>query len=305
MLSREDVIKEIENEIGNKNVIIDCDMSRFTSFKAGGRAYALVCPNDTLRLRNTLKILARSGIPYEFFGNGTNTLVADNGYSGVIVRIGEAFSEIHVDEEELTAGAGALLSTVSNEALKAGLFGLEFAAGIPGSIGGAVFMNAGAYGNEMKNIVKCVNIISRDGGSEFTKRNSEMRFEYRKSLLHETGDAATGVTLKLCRGSEEAIREKMTEYGALRSERQPLSLPSAGSFFRRPEGHYAGKLIEDAGLKGLTLGGASVSERHAGFIVNNKDATATDIIDLMKIVQLTVRDKFGVVLEPEVRIIGD
>jgi len=304
-LSREDVLTELANEISERNITGDCDMSRLTSFKAGGRAFALVCPENAAQLKKTLQILARSGVSYTFIGNGTNTLVTDAGYQGVIVKIGEAFSEIRVDGEEITAGAGALLSSVSNEAQKNGLAGLEFAAGIPGSMGGAVFMNAGAYENEMKNIVKCVSIISKDGENEYALRNEEMRFEYRKSILHATGDAAVAATLKLERGDGTEIREKMREYGAIRERKQPLSLPSAGSFFKRPAGHYAGKLIEDAGLKGLTVGGASVSELHAGFIVNGKGATATDIIDLMKVIQLTVRDRFGVALEPEVRIIGD
>jgi len=280
-------------------------MSQYTSFKAGGKADALIIPGDLNELREALVKLSKSGAGYMVMGNGSNILVSDSGYSGTIVKIGEPFSHITIDGEELTAGGGTLMSSVAKAAMEAGLAGFEFASGIPGSIGGAVFMNAGAYENEMKNIIKYVNMISKDGSREFTMSADEMKFAYRYSILHDTGDIVTSVTLKLDKGSTGEIKEKTRELMELRNKKQPVSLPSAGSFFKRPPGNFAGKLIQDAGLKGLSVGGAKVSELHAGFIVNDKNATATDIIDLMHLVQHTVYDKFGVNLEPEVRIIGD
>ena len=287
------------------NVIKNCEMSQYTSFKAGGKADALIIPGDLNELREALVKLSKSGAGYMVMGNGSNILVSDSGYSGTIVKIGEPFSHITIDGEELTAGGGTLMSSVAKAAMEAGLAGFEFASGIPGSIGGAVFMNAGAYENEMKNIIKYVNMISKDGSREFTMSADEMKFAYRYSILHDTGDIVTSVTLKLDKGSTGEIKEKTRELMELRNKKQPVSLPSAGSFFKRPPGNFAGKLIQDAGLKGLSVGGAKVSELHAGFIVNDKNATATDIIDLMHLVQHTVYDKFGVNLEPEVRIIGD
>jgi UDP-N-acetylmuramate dehydrogenase len=238
-------------------------------------------------------------------GNGSNILVTDRGYAGTVIRIGEAFSGIETEGECITAGAGALLSAVAAAAAEAGLAGLEFASGIPGSAGGAVFMNAGAYESEMKDIVSSVSLISQDGRREYELPGAEMKFAYRSSLLQESGDVVTRVKMRLKRGDPGEIKEKMRQFARARSEKQPLSLPSAGSFFKRPHGYFAGKLIEDAGLMGLTVGGAMVSTLHAGFIVNNGNATATDIIDLMRLVQHTVYDKFGVKLEPEVRIVGE
>jgi len=280
-------------------------MSQYTSFKAGGKADVLMMPEHVSELREALAQLSESQSAYMVMGNGSNILVRDSGYVGTIVKVGEAFSHITVDGDELTVGAGALMPTVAKMAMEAGLVGFEFASGIPGSIGGAVFMNAGAYGSEMKDIIQSVHLVSKDGSKEFTMRADDMAFSYRHSILYETGDVVTGVTLKLRQGSIEEIKEKTRELTKLRNEKQPVSLPSAGSFFKRPDGYFAGKLIEDAGLKGLSVGGAKVSELHAGFIVNDKNATATDIIDLMHLVQHTVYDQFGVNLEPEVRIIGD
>jgi UDP-N-acetylmuramate dehydrogenase len=238
-------------------------------------------------------------------GNGTNILVADGGYRGVIIKIGEAFSGVEINGRELKAGAGAPLAAVSAAAAKAGLSGLEFAGGIPGSVGGAIFMNAGAYEGEMKDIVSRVYLLSKDGQREFSASREEMGFGYRKSALHDTGDIAIGAALRLSEGDPSEIAEKTMELIRRRNEKQPVSVPSAGSFFKRPPGYYAGKLIEDSGLKGLSVGGAAVSALHAGFIVNEGNASSADIIDLMRLVQHTVFDKFGVKLEPEVKILGD
>jgi len=279
-------------------------MSKFTSFKAGGNARALIIPENIRGLSKLLEKLTKSETDFFIIGNGTNILVSDSGYSGVIIKIGEPLSEITIDGDELTAGAGALLSAASKAAMEAGLTGMEFASGIPGSVGGAIFMNAGAYESEMKDIVKTVKIISKSGGGEYILSRDELQFSYRNSVIQKTGAIVTRVTLKLSKGEIENIKGKTRELTELRNEKQPATMASAGSFFKRPPGRYAGKLIEDAGLKGLSVGGAAISDVHAGFIVNTGNATATDIIDLMNIVKLTVYDKFGVNLEPEVRIIS-
>lgn len=286
------------------DVIKNCDMSKYTSFKAGGTSDTLVIPESFSELKEVLLALSKAESPYMVMGNGSNILVSDSGYAGTIVKMGNAFSQVTVSGLEVTAGAGALMSNVAVVAMEEGLSGFEFASGIPGSIGGAIVMNAGAYDSEMKDIVKHVDLISKDGTKEFRLRADEMKFSYRHSILQEIDCVAVSVTFGLKMGNKENIRAKMRELTEKRNAKQPVTLPSAGSFFKRPPGHFAGKLIEDAGLKGLTVGGAKVSELHAGFIVNHDNATATDIIDLMNVVRNTVYDKFGVLLEPEVRIIG-
>lgn len=295
------LIKIVKEEF----LIEDCDMSGFTSFRAGGRADLLVMPQSEEELQQVLKILAESHVPYMVMGNGSNILVKDGGYKGVIVKLGDAFDEISIQGDILTAGCGALMSSVAKAALDAGLTGFEFASGIPGSLGGAVFMNAGAYGGEMVQIIKEARILSKDGSRQYTLSCQELELGYRHSILHESGDVAVSVTLQLAEGDREDIRSQMKELAAKRNAKQPVSLPSAGSFFKRPEGYFAGKLIQDAGLKGMSVGGAQVSPLHSGFIVNNGGATASDIIQLMEVVQASVQDQFGVRLEPEVRIIGE
>lgn len=297
------LINSLADIIGEENLIVQCDMSRFTSFRAGGKADCMVQPQNKEQLRSVLRVLSESGVDYMVMGNGSNILVKDSGYKGVIVKMGDAFGQITIEGDELTAGCGTLMSKVANAALEESLTGFEFASGIPGSLGGAVFMNAGAYGGEMKNIIKKVDVISKDGISEYTMLCEDLNMSYRHSVLHETGDIAVSVTLQLEKGDQEAIRSEMKELAAKRNSKQPVHLPSAGSFFKRPEGYFAGKLIQDAGLKGLSVGAAQVSPLHSGFIVNNGGATATEILQLMEIVQATVMEQFGVKLEPEVRII--
>jgi UDP-N-acetylmuramate dehydrogenase len=280
-------------------------MSKHTSFKTGGIADTLVIPQSLKELKETLSELSKMKSPYIIMGNGSNILVAEVGYRGTIVKIGDAFAQITVNGLELEAGAGALMSTVANAAMDAGLSGFEFASGIPGSIGGAVFMNAGAYDGEMKDIVKHVVVISEDGTKELKLSADDMKFSYRYSALQNADYIVTRVKFSLTKGNKADIKAKMRELMEKRNAKQPVTLPSAGSFFKRPPGQFAGKLIEDAGLKGISVGGAKVSELHAGFIVNYDNASATDIIDLMNLVRNTVYDKFGVELEPEVRIIGE
>lgn len=295
---------KIVEQIGEDYVICDCDMSRFTSFRTGGKADLLIMPQNPEQLKYVLQELSRADEPYMVMGNGSNILVKDGGYPGTIVKLGEAFSQIQVQGEKITAGCGALLSSVAKAALDESLTGLEFASGIPGSLGGAVFMNAGAYGGEMVQVIEKVRIIAKDGSREYTLSCADLDLSYRHSILHESGDIAVSVVLKLEKGDKAAIGEQMKELAAKRNAKQPVSLPSAGSFFKRPEGHFAGKLIQDAGLKGMSVGGAQVSPLHSGFIVNTGEATAGDILRLMEIVQAAVLEQFGVRLEPEVRIIG-
>ncbi|MEL7655225.1 MAG: UDP-N-acetylmuramate dehydrogenase [Bacillota bacterium] len=286
-------------------MILDAPMKEYTSFKAGGNAALLVQPQSIEELSDTLKLLAKHEFQHLVVGNGSNLLVKDSGYQGVIIRIQEAFQEIKVTSDRLEAGTGVLLSAAAREACNASLTGLEFAAGIPGSIGGAVFMNAGAYDGEISHIIESAEILSKDGSQVFTLKKEEMELSYRHSILQRTGDILLKATFCLEKGDPDKIIGRMKELAARRTEKQPLTYPSAGSFFKRPHNHFAGKLIQDAGLRGLQLGGAQISPLHAGFIINTGGATATDIIDLMEIVRSTVYQEFGVLLEPEVRIIGD
>ncbi|MBK5246446.1 MAG: UDP-N-acetylmuramate dehydrogenase [Peptostreptococcaceae bacterium] len=282
-------------------------MKEYTSFKAGGRASMLVLPKNTEELKRVLKIVAISKKEFLVMGNGSNILVRDGGFDGIIIKLGEGFNQITVNKEDQTlmVGASALLSRVARETVEAELTGFEFASGIPGSMGGALFMNAGAYGWEMSQIVREARVISRDGSREYTLLNDKMELGYRSSIFEKTGDIIISVKLKLDTGEKEKISETMKNLTARRNEKQPMNFPSAGSFFKRPEGNYAGKLIEEAGLKGLMVGDARVSPLHAGFIINTGNAKAKDIISLMKLVQSTVYDKTGIKLEPEVRIIGE
>ena len=281
------------------------DMKEFTSFKAGGKAREMVILESAAELAEILQEIHKQKKRYIVLGNGSNTLIKDAGFDGTVVKLGETFNKVSVEGDRLICGTGALMSVVAKTALSADLAGFEFASGIPGSIGGAIFMNAGAYGGEMKDIVESVTLVKNDGSEVLTVDAADMDLSYRHSILEETGDVAVTVTLKLKKGNHDEIAAQMAELTKRRNEKQPVQYPSAGSFFKRPEGYFAGKLIQDAGLKGTTIGGAQVSELHSGFIINRGGATATDIIDLMHLVQNTVYDKFGVRLEPEVRIIGD
>ena len=300
-------MEEVKNKLNEilkpEQIIENADMSRHTSFKAGGCADVLVCPADEEQLQKVLAAL--SGVPHMVLGNGSNVLVRDGGYRGVIVKIGDDFSYIRREGNKLICGAGTLMSSVAKRAASEGLSGFEFASGIPGSIGGAVFMNAGAYGGETKDILEEARIISADGSRQYTMTAEELQMGYRHTVLHETGDVVTEVVLKLEEGDEAEIRSNMAELTKKRNSKQPVQYPSAGSFFKRPEGYFAGKLVQDAGCKGLSVGGAEVSALHSGFIINKGGATATDITQLKELVQARVYDQFGVMLEPEVRIIGE
>ena len=283
----------------------DASMSRLTSFRAGGSADLLVTAEDEKQLCAVLNVLAEEDYPHMILGRGTNILVRDGGYRGAMVRLGEGFQKIEREGDRLVCGAAALLSAVARKACEESLRGFEFASGIPGSIGGAVFMNAGAYGGEMADVLQRVRLIEADGSDAYDVDPDELSLGYRTSSIQTGGQIVSSAVIRLEPGDHDKIRNEMSELMARRNAKQPVNLPSAGSFFKRPEGHYAGKLIEDSGLGGLTVGGAQVSQLHKGFIVNTGDATAGDITGLMNIVQATVFDKFGVMLEPEVRIVGE
>ena len=300
-----EIKKLLMNGIDEKNIIENVSMAQHTSFKAGGNADMMVLPQNIDELKYVLQTLANSGYPYMILGNGSNVLVKDGGYKGIIVKMGDTFDYVNVDGCTVECGAASLLSVAAKTAAAAGLKGFEFASGIPGSIGGAVFMNAGAYDGEMKFVLEKVRVISKDGSKDRFMTAEELDMGYRHTVLHESGDIVVEAVLKLEEGDVDEIKAKIADLTARRNSKQPVNFPSAGSFFKRPTGYFAGKLVQDAGLKGLAVGGAQVSELHSGFIINKGGATATDIIQLMEIVQQTVMDKFGVMLEPEVRIIGE
>lgn len=288
------------------NLTENADMAKYTSFRAGGNAAALVEVKNTEELRAVLQLVTAENIPHMVIGNGSNMLFKDSGYDGVVIKLSaEGFDYMqHEDDTTVRVGTAMKNGTLAKMLQQESLAGFEFASGIPGSLGGAVFMNAGAYGGEMKDIVKSVKTVSPDGREERIFTAEEMDFSYRHSILEENGYIAVEVTLQLKKGDKEEIAAVMKELLEKRNSKQPVNYPSAGSTFKRPEGYFAGKLIEDAGLKGLTVGGAQVSTLHSGFVINKGGATATDILQLMALVQNTVYDKFGVMLQPEVRIIG-
>jgi UDP-N-acetylmuramate dehydrogenase len=305
MKNMNDAINELKKMGLRSTFIENASMQNYTSFQVGGNADLLVIPSSEEELKTILQQLCQDKLPFIVMGKGTNLLIRDGGYRGVIIRFEDAFAEVHVAGTLLTAGAGASLSSVARVAMENSLTGIEFASGIPGSLGGGVFMNAGAYDGEMMNVVQQVRVVSHDGMTTRIVSGSQMEYGYRRSSLMETHEIVLSGTLNLVKGDKECIAAKIKELNDRRNLKQPMELPSAGSFFKRPEGYYAGKLIQDAGLKGLTIGGAQVSPKHSGFIVNVGGATASDIISLMHVVQATVLDQFGVIIEPEVRIIGE
>ena len=295
------LVKEI---VGSDNAFADEKMDRHTTFRAGGPAKYLAAPSDENQVLSLIRLCGECDVPYYVVGNGSNLLVSDKGYDGLIILIGSNMASVSVDGEIISAGAGTLLSAIGNRALKESLTGFEFAAGIPGSLGGAIVMNAGAYGGEMAQVVESVTLFSAACG-KVTKRTEEMHFGYRHSILKEENWTVLEVVISLEPGDRKEIREKMDQLAKQRIEKQPLEYPSAGSTFKRPEGYFAGKLIQDAGLRGYTVGGAQVSEKHCGFVINKNHATATDIYRLIMDVQEKVKHDTGVMLEPEVILLGD
>lgn len=286
-----------------KVVLENEPMSDHTSFKTGGNADLFIKADCAENIIKAVKILENEKIPYFIMGNGSNLLVSDKGIEGAVIEIGSLMNNITVNGDKIYAEAGALLSSLSAAAADNSLTGLEFASGIPGSVGGAVFMNAGAYDGEIKDIIVSARAITCEGNI-ITLSKDELDLSYRHSVIEEKGLIVIGAEFKLMHGCQDEIRKKMADFASRRRDKQPLNYPSAGSTFKRPEGYFAGKLIEDSGLKGKMIGGAQVSEKHAGFIINTGDAKSSDISALIDYCIETVYNKFGVVIKPEVRIIG-
>ena len=290
--------------IEERRIYRDEPMRLHTTFRVGGPADFFVCPNTIEEVRGLIQICEEENMPYYILGNGSNLLVGDKGYRGVVIQIYKEMNGIQVEGERIKVQAGALLSRIGNIALESELTGFEFAAGIPGTIGGAVVMNAGAYGGEMKDVLETVTVLCPNGEIKVLE-NEELELGYRTSIIAKKGFIVLEAVVKLSRGDKEAIRERMNELKIQRTTKQPLEYPSAGSTFKRPTGYFAGKLIQDAGLRGFQVGGAQVSEKHCGFVINKENATAADIVELMNQVAAIVKEKFGVELEPEVKRLGE
>lgn len=294
----------IETYVPKEDILLNEPMYKHTTFRVGGEAQCFVRisnPDQLARLISYFKIVE---LPYFILGNGSNLLVGDKGYKGVVLQIGSKMNHIRVEDSRMTVGAGALLSNVAKQALESGLTGLEFASGIPGTLGGGVVMNAGAYGGEMKQVVELVKVMNEQG--ELMELDcATMEFGYRTSAIKSRHFIVLECVLNLKHGNPEEIKAKMEELALKRKEKQPLEFASAGSTFKRPEGYFAGKLIMDAGLRGYSVGGARVSEKHCGFIINDGRATAADLLEVIQEVQERVKDKFHVLLETEVIFLGD
>ena len=299
---RKEWIDQLQNEFGGA-LRCNVPMRDYTSFRIGGAADAVLFAQSEEQLVRAVRLCREAGERYLVVGNGSNLLVSDRGVRDLVIMIRDAFSQVSFSDETMALGAGVRLTAAAQAAAGQSLSGLEFAYGIPGLVGGALAMNAGAYGGEMAQIVQSVRILEPDGEiRDFS--NELMEFGYRKSAL-KNGRIALSATLLLHRGEEEAIRARMAQYKSARQEKQPLNFPSAGSVFKRPEGHFAGALIENAGLKGASVGGAQVSQKHAGFIVNTGTATCQDVLELIKLIQKRVLEQSGVQLETELRPVGD
>lgn len=297
-------VEEIKKMLPSDIIFENEPMKKHTTFFVGGEAKLYICIKEISQLQQLMSYLTGNKIPYFIIGNGSNLLVSDNGYNGVIIEIGNAFSGVSVENNRIRAKAGTLLSKVSNYAMKESLSGIEFASGIPGTIGGAVVMNAGAYDGEMKQVVKEVTLLCPDG-KIITLSNDEMKFGYRFSIIKENPYVVLEVVLELDKKEQNEIKKKMEDFSNRRREKQPLEYPSAGSTFKRPKGYYAGKLIMDSDLRGFKIGGAQVSEKHCGFIINKDKAAAKDIYLLVKEVQRRVKETSGVMLEPEIIFLGE
>lgn len=293
---------ELEAVLDLSDIKYNEPMRNHTSFKVGGPCKVLVTPESFNEVTNVLKLCKKYNEKYFIMGNGTNLVVKDGGFDGIIIKLTK-LKNIAVEGTKVIADAGALLSCVSKEALNHNLKGIEFASGIPGTVGGAVAMNAGAYGPEIKDIIESAEVSDSDGNI-FVMNKDELDLSYRMSAVQKRNCTVLRATFRLEEGIFENIKKRMDELNKRRADKQPLEYPSAGSTFKRPDGYFAAKLIEDTGLKGLTVGGAAVSEKHSGFIINFNHATAKDILDLIYEVETKINEKYGVQLEPEVKIIG-
>ncbi|MEG2305090.1 MAG: UDP-N-acetylmuramate dehydrogenase [Lachnospiraceae bacterium] len=301
---KEDFYKQLANFMKKEQILLDEPMSKHTTFRVGGPADYFIIPKSIKELQKAVTLSKQYKIPYYIIGNGSNILVSDDGYRGVIIQIYKELDYIEVVGETIYVQAGVLLSKIANEAFIHELTGVEFAAGIPGTLGGACMMNAGAYGGEMKDVLQDITVLDENGNVRILQKD-ELALGYRTSVVAKRGYIVLGATLVLEKGVSEMIRSRMEELRAKRIAKQPLEYPSAGSTFKRPKGHYAGQLIQEAGLCGFQVGGAQVSEKHCGFIINKDQATATDVLQLMNEVVERVRKHSGVTIEPEVKRLGE
>lgn len=299
-----DLYKELCAAVGAEHVLRDEPMNRHTTFRIGGPADFFVQPSCTEEIKAVRELCRLGEVPCYIIGNGSDLLVGDKGYRGVIIQICKRMNEVRADGERIIVQAGALLSRTAAAAYEASLTGMEFASGIPGTVGGALRMNAGAYGGEMKQIVESAEVLTAEG-EVLELSAGELGMGYRTSVISRNDYVALSAVLKLEKGDQKAIRARMDELKEKRVEKQPLEYGSAGSTFKRPEGYFAGKLIQDAGLRGYRVGDAQVSEKHCGFVINRGKATAAEVALLMDDVADRVEEKFGVRLEPEVKKIGE
>ena len=299
----QDLTWRLRSIVGDDNVALDEPMSKHTSFRIGGPADLFVTPDDIDELRDVIAACRAAGVPHFVLGCGSDLLVADEGYRGVIVSCTKGLVNVAIDGETMACQAGVPLREASEMACELGLSGLEFACGIPGSVGGACFMNAGAYGGCVADVLESVRCLMPDGTQQ-SLPVEELALGYRASRVRDEGLVVLSATFRLHESDQDDIRARMDDFTQRRRKKQPLELPSAGSTFKRPEGHFAGKLISDAGLKGYAHGGAGVSTKHAGFVVNNVGATAADVHAVIRHVQDEVERQFGVRLEPELRFLG-
>ena len=295
---------EILNYLPEDRLLFNEEMKNHTTFKIGGPVELMVLPQNEEEIHSVISFCRQRDIPLFIFGAGSNLLVRDRGIRGIAMKLGENLDEVEVNGEEIQAQAGVKLSTLAQIAAFYSLSGLEFAEGIPGSLGGALVMNAGAFDGEMKEIVTQARAIGPDGSFK-TFQNEEIQFGYRQSIFQNNGYIIISAGLKLVTGNREEIEKRMLEYARRRGEKQPLDKPSAGSTFKRPPGFYVGPMLEELGLKGYQIGGAQVSSKHAGFIVNNGNATARDVLELIASIQQKAKERFGVDLQPEIRIVGE
>lgn len=301
---KSDMLEQFHKILKENQILIDEPMQSHTTFRIGGPADYFLMPENTEQLADLVELCRRDNLPYFILGNGSNLLVSDAGYRGVVIQLFRNFSEIRVNGTEIYATAGALLSAIASAARNASLTGFEFAGGIPGTLGGACVMNAGAYGGEMKDVLKEVTVMTK-AGEILTLPVDKLEMGYRTSVIKTADYIVLSAVLSLKEGEIEAIKARMKELTEQRTSKQPLEYPSAGSTFKRPEGYFAGKLIMDAGLRGYQVGGAQVAEKHCGFVINAGGATAKDVITLMNDVKVKVQSQFGVVLEPEVKFLGE
>lgn len=296
--------KKLLSILKEEQVKKDEPMKSHTTFRVGGPADYFVTPQTAEEVAKVIEECTQEKVPYYIVGNGSNLLVSDKGYEGVIIQIYKQMNQVKVEGAQIHAQAGALLSMIAKRALDAELTGFEFAAGIPGTLGGACVMNAGAYGGEMKDVLKSVTVLT-DKGEVKTLAKEELELGYRTSVIAKKGYIVLEAVLELQKGEKEKIQAVMDDLKERRVTKQPLEYPSAGSTFKRPEGYFAGKLIQDAGLRGFQVGGAQVSEKHCGFVINKDQATASDVMNLMNQVSDKVYEEFGVRLQPEVKRLGE